>query len=82
MKVQILNLNELENYSKTNRDKVRISYKCTESEQASIISSGGNYTTIIEVNFIDQLKAEFLIKKNYFELITLLVKRLINQEEC
>lgn len=42
--------------------KVNVSYECTESIQPWTISSGGNYTTILEVNFIDQMKAEVLLK--------------------
>ena len=43
--------------------KVNVSYECTESIQPWTISSGGNYTTILEVNFIDQMKAEVLLKR-------------------
>ncbi len=61
--------------------KVNVSYKCTDSIQPWTISSGGNYTTILEVNFIDQLKAEILIKNYYQRVITLFEKSLIDKEQ-
>ena len=61
--------------------KVNVSYECTESTQPWTISSGGNYTTILEVNFIDQMKAEILIKNYYQRVITLLEKSLIVDEQ-
>lgn len=61
--------------------KVCVSYVFNESVQPWTISSGGNYTTILEVNFIDQLKAEILIKNYYQRVITLLEKSLIDQEQ-
>lgn len=61
--------------------KVNVSYKFTESVQPLTISSGGNYTTILEVNFIDQLKAEILIKNYYQRVITLLDKSLFDDEQ-
>jgi hypothetical protein len=51
------------------------------SPQPLTISSGGNYTTILEVNFIDQLKAEILIKNYYQRVITLLDKSLFDDEQ-
>jgi hypothetical protein len=61
--------------------KVNVSYVCNESIQPWTISSGGNYTTILEVNFIDQMKAEILIKNYYQRVITLLEKSLIEDEQ-
>jgi hypothetical protein len=61
--------------------KVKVSYKSTKSVQPWTISSGGNYTTILEVNFIDQLKAEILIKNYYQRVITLLEKSLFDDEQ-
>lgn len=61
--------------------KVNVSYKSTERVQPWTISSGGNYTTILEVNFIDQLKAEILIKNYYQRVITLLEKSLFDDEQ-
>lgn len=57
-----------------------MSYVFNESIQPWTISSGGNYTTILEVNFIDQMKAEILIK-NYYQRVTLLEKSLIEGEQ-
>jgi hypothetical protein len=61
--------------------KVSVSYECTESTQPWVISSGGDFTTIIEVSFIDQMKAEILIKNYYQRVITLLEKSLIDDEQ-
>ncbi len=61
--------------------KVCVSYVCNESVQPWTISSGGNYTTILEVNFIDQMKSEILIKNYYQRVITLLEKSLIDKEQ-
>ena len=61
--------------------KVSVSYECAESIQPWTISSGGNYTTILEVDFIDQMKTEILIKKYYYSVISLLEKRLIDNEQ-
>lgn len=43
--------------------KVFVSYECIESVQPWIISSGGNYITILKVNEVDRIKAEVLLKK-------------------
>jgi hypothetical protein len=61
--------------------KVNVSFKSTESIQSWTVSSGGNYTTILEVNFIDQMKAEILIKNYYQRVITLLEKSLFDDEQ-
>lgn len=61
--------------------KASVSYECAESTQPWTISSGGNYTTILEVDFIDQMKAEILIKKYYHSVISLLEKSLIVNEQ-
>lgn len=60
--------------------KILLSYESLKNYEPWTISSGGNYTTILEVNFIDQLKAEILIKNYYQRIITLLEKSLIDRE--
>jgi hypothetical protein len=61
--------------------KVNVTYKCIESVQPWTVSSGGNYTTILEVNYIDQIKAEILIKKYHHRLLDLLEKSLIDDKQ-
>jgi hypothetical protein len=42
---------------------------------------GGNYNTILEVNLINQMKAEILIKNYYQRVITVLEKCLIDEKQ-
>lgn len=51
----------------SNGIKVFVSYECLSSIQPWIISSGGNYITILKVNDVDHLKSEILLKKYYEE---------------
>jgi hypothetical protein len=72
---------KIEELLKSHGVKVNVSYECAESTQPWTISSGGNYTTILEVNFIDQMKSEILINNYYQRVITLLEKSLIDDEQ-
>jgi hypothetical protein len=72
---------KIEELLKSHGVKVSVSYECAESTQPWTISSGGNYTTILEVNFIDQMKSEILINNYYQRVITLLEKSLIDDEQ-
>ncbi len=49
----------------SNAITVFVSYRCVESSQPSIISSGGNFITVLKVCETDYLRAQRVLRKYY-----------------